>query len=152
MASAHLVAVAENVKDALANGDFCQEFSPTRSYRPEYSLEELGTLRVTVIGRKETPALTSRGPVQVDYSVDVGVQKKLSNPADTTEGDSLVLLVQEILDFFRTLTERPNDASDKPVTLIEMTTGEGDATWSPEYMREHAAFSAVISLTFRGFR
>lgn len=158
MAAAHLVTIAEAVKDSLAtaaaDGQFAQEFSPVRSYRPEYSLEELSTLRVTVIGRKETPSLLSRGPVQVDYSIDVGVQKKVAKPADTTEGDSLMLLVEGILDWFRTLANRPaHPETGAPLgTLIEMTTGEGDATWSPEYMREHGAFSAVVSLTFRGFR
>ena len=156
MASAHLVTIAEAVKEALATAavarEFAQEFAPVRSYRPEYSLEELGTLRVTVIGRKESLVVSSRSKRQVDYAIDVGVQKKVAKPADVTEGDSLMLLTQQIEDYFWDLTKRPNDANDEPVTLDTATTGEGDATWSPEYMREHGAFSAVITLTFRGFR
>lgn len=104
--------IADALKDELngaPGGTFSQNFTAKRKWLPRLELAKMGdTLYVTVVPTTDDRSSTSRGgPTARDFTVDVGVQKKLTagiNP-DTEEAnpeiDALALFVEEVADFLK---------------------------------------------------
>ena len=92
--------IAEAVKGELNGGSFSQPFTAERHYLPAFELTDMKTLHVTVVPKGLETSPASRGLIQHDYQIDVAVQKKLA-AADSDEIDALMVLVEEISDFFR---------------------------------------------------
>lgn len=151
--SSALQDIAEAVKTTLntASGAsaFVTTFTAVRAYKPQYTLEELATLRVTVIGRKMRPTIESRGGwVGADYEIDVLVQKKLTDASANTEADQLSQLAEEIADYFAS-----HGVTGRDETLIAADTDlYGQADFSTAHYLVQRAFSGGVTLTFRGFR
>jgi ribonucleotide monophosphatase NagD (HAD superfamily) len=150
---ADLQDLAEKVKDTLnaaaGASAFVTPFTAARSYRPQYRMEELATLRVTVVGRKSrTELLTREGLQQVDYDIDVAVQKKLVNPDTNIEADALSELLEQIRDWFFT-----HVVTGREETLVETDTdATAQADYSVAHYRTQGVFFGVVTLTFRGAR
>jgi len=136
--------IAEAVKDALNGGTFSEAFEADRHYQPFFELKEMKALHVTVVPKGVAVVSGTRGKNQHDYEIDVAVQKKL-DAADNAEIDPLMMLVDELADFFR----------------FKRLEGYPLAAWvktenAPVYAREHLEqmrqFTSVLTLTFRVVR
>ena len=141
---ATLTEIAEAVKDELNAHDFSQEFEAVRLYQPLFELPEMKTLHVTVVPRGVEMQVSSRSLVQHDYAVDVAVQKKFDTD-EAVERDPLMVLVEEIADFFR-------------LRRLEVVPGavwaktENKPVYSQEHMEQFRQFTSVLTLTFRVLR
>lgn len=139
--SAVMVQIADALVEALNGEQFSQDFVAVRRYRPLYELKDLETLRVTVVPHALTLERASRADHQVDYQVDIGVQKRV---ADDEASDDLMALVEEIADFCITLNlETPGAVC---------TAVENDPIYAPDHLEEMRCFTSVQTVTFRKFR
>lgn len=144
--SAVLLLIADAVKDALAAAPaetFGLPFTPTRAWLPEYTIEELASLKVTVApGTVESTPL-SRAEDEATYTATVGVQKKV-DPARALDMDPLGLLVEQIADY---LNRKHLDLGGG--LAAKFRSYAIDPAVSPELLVEQRVFTSVITLTYR---
>lgn len=150
--SAVVVDIAEKIKDALAAATLSQAFTPTRSYAEwEETLDDYNTLHVDVVPVQNGPASNLEERALAEYTVEVDVavryrfgstdQSGTTGRITTTVIDGLVLLVQEIAEFF--LTDRLTDAT----TAVWQATSI-QQSWSRKHLREMRQFFGFVRLTF----
>jgi hypothetical protein len=148
--SATMTDIAEAVLTALNMSTLSQSFTATRSYVPVRQLEELSTLRVTVVASSlEMVILDRSGRGQFDYVVDIGVQKNIGcGPMTEAQVvaacDPLMLLVEEIVDLFR--------FEALGSTLATCTEARNNPIFVPSHIDEKRVFTSVVSLTFQSHR
>lgn len=137
-----IVDIAEAVKTELNGHEFSQEFTAQRLYRPIFDLVEMKDLHVTVVPKGVTVSIAGRDRAQHDVQVDVAVQKKV---ADDAESDTLMGLVEEIADFFRfrRLAQYPQ------AVWVGI---ENVPVFAPEHLEQMNQFTSVLTLTFRVIR
>jgi len=135
--------IADAVVAEMNGQAFSQAFTAERKYQPTYELPDLQTLHVTVVPKSVTTAVASRSDDQVDYAVDVGVQKKFSaGDAADTEADELMALVEEIAAF---LNRRPLAAAPGVVWVRT----QNEPIFSPEHFEQLRQFTSVLTVTYR---
>ena len=130
--------------NAAPPGTFEPTFTAQRAYLPVFDLKDMADLHVTVVPKGVVIQSASRAVSQYDYSVDIGVQKKLAVTAPS-EIDPLMALVERIADFFRQrrLSACPSAAWVKT---------EHTHLYAQEHMNELRQFTSVLTLTFRVMR
>jgi len=135
------VDIADAVVTELNAGTFGLPFTAQRRLLPEYKLQEMEELRVTVVPQAVEISLAHRSACQNDIQIDIGVQKKITADLDT-EAAQLIVLVEEIIDYLRL-----RRLTDVPQVLWIRTRNE------PIYAREHLAqqrlFTSVLTVTYR---
>lgn len=133
--------VAQAVADELGSGPFDPPLVVARSYRPQFDLPELKTLRVTVVPRSIVITGLGRSQNQTDVAVDIALQKKVS-AGDTEALDRLMGLVEQVATFFRLrrLARYPD--------AIWVKT-ENSPIYSPEHLESKGVFTSVLTITFR---
>lgn len=139
-----IIDIADAVAAEINAGTFSQPVNATREYLPHFDLEDMQTLRVTIVPKSVTTLPGSRNHNQYDYAIDVAVQKKLGS-ADNAEIDALLTLVDEIGDHFRfqRLSSFPNAMWLKT---------ENQPVYAQEHLQELRQFTSVLTLTFRVMR
>ena len=125
-------------------GTFNQAFTAERHYRPQFELAELKTLRVSVVPKSIGITSLMRNANQHDVSIDVAVQKKV-HTADAAELDGLMLLTEQIADFFRL-----RRLSALPEALWTKT--DNVPVYSPEHLETKQVFTSVLTFVFRVVR
>ena len=140
---AAIVQLADAVVADLNAATFSQPFTAQRSYLPRWKLEELATIRVTVVPKDDVGERASRAQWQEDYQLDVAIQQRLG-ANETAQMDALVLLGQELADYFKSR----NPAGDL-ATLVAVAFAP---LFDPEHLEKHKTLTTVINLTFRGWR
>ena len=137
-----IIQIADALVTRLNGGTFSQPITAVRTVFPNFELKELSTLKVTVVPRSVDTVLLTRSNDQDDYSIDIGVQKKLTVNYES-ETATLIGLVTEIKDFLK---------------LKHLTISTKVAMWistkiDPIYSREHIAgdnvFTSVVTVTYR---
>jgi len=145
-----LIQLADAVKDALTAAAITPEIAgegaiaATRSYVPEFSLPELGTAKLTVVPSALTAELASRGAHEFDYSVDIGIHRRV---ADDNETDAMVRFVEEVLD---TVRSTAIDIAGLRVGVPTLVANE--PIFSPEHLREQRTFVSVVRATYPAIR
>jgi hypothetical protein len=94
-----IIDVAEAVKDALAAGAFSQTFTPTRTSYVSWTLQDLRTLRVSVVPSPFQAQQLARGNNPRRVSIDIGIQQK-PDKVDNANVDPLIILIEEVANFF----------------------------------------------------
>ena len=137
-----LSAIAQAVADELNAQPFSQAFTACRHYRPQFSLEELATLRVSVVPRSLTLATASRAKSTWEVAVDVAIQRRLLDPSNILEIDTLVGLVEEAIAFLdgRRLAGYPQAA------FVGI---ENDPAYAVEHIDELGVFTSVVTVRYR---
>ncbi len=125
---------------------FSPAFTAVRAYRPQFDLEELKTLRVSVVPKAIEITSLGRRSNQHDVSVDVAVQQKV-DLTDSATLDALMLLVQQIADFLRL---RRIDLGDGSSAVWVKT--ENTPIYSPDQLETKQVFTSVLTFTFRVVR
>lgn len=143
MASSALIEIADAVVAELNAAAFSQPFTAQRVYVPNFSAQELTTLKVVIVPRGEEGSIANRSATQHEYTVDIGILKKVAQPTPD-QIDPLMLLAQEIGDYFRFRT-----LSGRTERWLKT---EVRTPYSPEHVEQQRQFLAVLSLTFTGLR
>ena len=139
------MALAMDIADAvvveLASGSFSQAIAPQRMVLPEFSLEEMADLRVTVVPKAVEVTGSTRSVCQHAVQIDIGIQKKLGKDLDA-EVPMLCGLVDEIAAF---LKRRPLQATSYAVWVRSAN----EPIYAPEHLAEQRVFTSVLTVTYR---
>ena len=138
---ARFVQIADDVVSVINGGTFTipDVFTAERLYIPEFKLEDVGSLKVSVIPSSRPEVVYSRDRTQVDFVVSVGIQKATDNLL--SDFDDMVEFVEEINDLFK--------LKKLPTTDASWVASETDPVYDHEYGTEMNVFTSVLSLTFR---
>lgn len=142
LAAADAVVEAINASGLLAT--FPGALPAVRAYVPQYDLQDMGVLHVTVAPKGIVESIGSRSVLQYDLSVDVAVQRK-AQAGDAVDLDPLLDLVVALADFFRLRRLGPY-----PDAVWVST--EHLALFDPEHLTNLRQFTSVLTLTFRVIR
>lgn len=140
---ANIVAIADAVTAELNGNSFSQPLTAQRLYLPVFDLPSMSELKVTVVPKGITTSSLDRSRDNFDYQIDVAVQKKTPNEIEII--DSLMLLVEEIGDHFRS-----NPLASYPGARC--TGVENTPVYAPDHLLELRQFTSVLTLTFRLWR
>lgn len=134
-----IIDVADALVTHLNAGEFSPEFTAERKYQPVYDLPELADLKVSVVPKTVTIETATRQDSYYDCTVDIGIQKKVS---DTAETDALMDLVEQLTDHlrFQRLSELPQAA------WLRI---ENDPVFAPEHLDQQRVFTTVLTITYR---
>ena len=138
---ADIITVADAVTTELNTGSFSVPVTAVRNLLPEFDLAELADLKVTVVPKSAEMTPFSREYTQYDYSIDIGLQKKLSENVET-ELPTLLALADEIVTFLR----KRILASLPHATWLRCS---NDPVYSREHLAQSRVFTSVITVTYR---
>jgi len=139
--------IADAIVAALNGGSFSESFTAVRRYRPQYDLEDVKTLRVTVVPKTLAEAAATRVTTAGDLEIDVAVQKKLAattgsdqTAADEAEIDGLMDLVQEIREFIR---------ATGAFGVAQWLKTRNAPIYSVEHLAELRQFTSLLTLSLK---
>lgn len=140
--SSPIATIADAVATALNGaGTFALPFSAVRIYRPEFNLEDMGTLHVTVIPGNVVRRQIARRLVERLYSVGVLVQRKVT--AETNEEiDPLIEVADQIAEYIG-----PGELANSGGA--EWVETEHEPIYDPDHMKEMKLFTNPVIFTFR---
>ena len=136
-----LAVIAQAVVDALNRSPqpFAEAFTAVRSYRPQFDLEDMTTLHVTVVPRTRDGSTPSRGTAQDKIVIDIAVQKRLDETtSDDIQIDALIDLTERIADFL---------ATAGPYAGARWVSDENAPVYSREHLTSLHQFTTVVSIT-----
>lgn len=138
-----IVQIADAIVADLNDHDFSLEFTAERTYMPRYKTEDLEQVQVSVVPKDDVGQRASRAQWQQDYKIDLAVQQKLGDD-EKTQMDALILLGQELSDYFKEHNPTGN--------LAVLTECSYAPLFDPEHLEKHKTLTTVLNLTFRGWR
>jgi hypothetical protein len=139
-----VIDIADAVVAELSSGAFSQSIAAQRMVLPEFGLEDLADLRVTVVPKAVEISGSTRSVSQYDVQIDIGVQKKLGKDLDA-EVAELCELVDEIADFLRR-----RSLADAPYAAWVRSVNE--PIYAADHLAEQRVFTSVLTLTYRAMR
>jgi hypothetical protein len=137
---ATVIQIADSVVAEINAAELSKKVTATRLYVPDFDLEDMKELRVSVVPREVEYLPLDRATNKFHATIDVAVQKKFSK-GDTKEIDPLVYLVEEIADYFR--LKRLN--SYVAARCIKV---ENSVLYSTEHWTQFNQFTSLLTLTF----
>lgn len=140
-----ITALADAVTEHINAGSFSQPVLAVRTHQPAFTLEELGTLRASVVPRTTTITPVSRANCIEEHVVDVGVQKKLPSEDEQDAIDALLELTEAIGDRLR----HTRLAGFNEAAWAGIAHEAGGAVVSGESLEQHRVFTSVLSVTYR---
>lgn len=140
--AAEILNLADAIVTDLNGHTFSQPFTAVRGYLPTFELPDLGDLKVTVVPKEDEGKLDTRASSLHDYSVEIGIQKKPPT-IDNGELDPLMLLTQEVADFFL-FGKQPGGAT--------LFSSDIRILYLQEHLHKLRQFTSVVTLSFRSWR
>ena len=138
---ADIITIADAITAEINAGTFSQNIAAVRLLLPEFELGELSELKVTVVPKGVEMTPFSRQYTQYDYSIDIGLQKKLTGQVDT-EMPPMLAFTDEIVTFLR----KRSLAAVPGATWIRCS---NDPVYSREHLIQSRVFTSVITVTYR---
>lgn len=132
--------VAAAITAELNATEFSQSFTAVRGYIPMYKLDEIDSLKVTVMLRTDERENIARGMTGNRVTVDVAIQKRFDSHANSAI-DPLMVLGREIQRHFERLRLPGMEEAAHTGT-------ENEPAYIPEHMMEWRQFTSVISLSY----
>ena len=145
------MSMVTDIADAVAaelngaeSGTFSETFTAERRVLPEFDLEDLADLMVSVVPKAVEITGASRSVCQYEISIDIGIQKKIGTDLDA-EVAALGTLVDEIADFLR---RRTLDA----MASVAWIAATNDPVYSPAHLAERRVFTSVLTVKYRAMK
>jgi hypothetical protein len=132
-----IVDIADSIVTSLNAASLSQTFTSVRGYIPEYDLENLATMQVTVVPSLIAISGLSRSGNQYDQGITVAIYKRIV--INNANLDALMTFVEEIAD---TLIRTRHSGA----TVIATA---NDPIYSPDDLREKQLFISLINVTLR---
>jgi hypothetical protein len=136
--------VADAVVAQLNTASLSQPVVAERLYVPNFDLQDMQDLRVTVVPRELHVRGLDRGRNSYEAEIDLAVQKKFKK-GDAAEIDPLVAFVEEIADLFRL-----KRLASFPGAIWSRT--DHQVLYSQEHWDQLRQFTSLLTLTFRVMR
>ncbi len=148
MTKARIIALADAIVTTLNGHDFSIAFKAERAYKPETKAENLKVLRAFVIPASYTGEFLNRARLTHDERVvDVGLLKHIATH-DLAEADSLMLLVDEVFDYF---VDHSNLTAEE-LDYVLIKPPENAPVFHPSMINEDRIFCSVLRLTYKAGR
>ena len=125
-------------------GTFSEAFTAERRVLPQFDLEDLAGLKVSVVPKAVEIIGATRDTSQYDIAVDIGLQKKLGADLDV-EVAALGTVGDEIADFLR-----QRELAATP--WARWVGASNDPVFSPAHLAEHRSFTSVLTVTYRAMK
>ena len=145
------MSLVTDIADAVAaelngadSGTFSEAFTAERRVLPQFDLEDLADLKVSVVPKAVEITGATRSACQYDVAVDIGIQKKLGTDLDA-EVAALGTVVDEIADF---LKRRALAATPWAIWVA----ASNDPVYAPAHLAEQRAFTSVLTVTYRAMK
>lgn len=147
-----MTAVAVQIADAvvveLNAHTFSQPFTAVRAYLPEYKLEEMGTLHVTVVPAEFSGEPSDRSRDREEHKLHVAVQQRFK-PQDgavpLVSLDGLMGLTEEIRDYLR-------DRRLNGYPQARRIKTENKPIYDPKHLAELNQFTGLLIFTYQVVR
>ena len=142
---ATFIDISDAVVQTLNSAQLSKPITAARYYRPEFGLEELSRLHVSVVPVQMQKELAGHIRTSRIVVLDICVQNAI-NPQNISDVDNLMNLLEEIDAFleFKELSAMPNAQWMKS----EMVHG-AEAGYSPEHLDTLNCFIGVLRLTYK---
>lgn len=137
---ATVLKVADAIVARLNVGGMSQDFTAERLYVPNFDLEDMKELRVTVVPRQVDHLPLDRSSNRVHCTVDIAVQRKFKKD-DAAEIDPLIGFVEELADKFR-LKRLDSYTAARCIKV------ENSVLYSVEHWEQLRQFTSLLTLTF----
>lgn len=137
------VEVADAVVHLLNAEAFSQSLTAERAWRPEYTPQDMETLKVIVIPVMIGITGNDRASDIHDYAVEIGIFKKIESD-DPQHVDPWIEFVEEVADRLR-----DKGGLDDP--KASFSTIENDPIVASEYLQKHI-FASLLTVVFRLWR
>jgi hypothetical protein len=138
---ATVLQIADAVTTQLNAAELSQEFVAERLYVPNFDLEDMKELRVSVVPRELTILAHDRTTSKYNARIDVAVQRKFDHGSNA-EIDSLIVLIEEIADLFR--LKRLDSMPQARCVQVEHP-----VIYSHEHWEQYRQFTSLLTLTFQ---
>jgi hypothetical protein len=138
---ATVLQIADSVTAQLNAAELSQEFVAERLYVPNFDLEDMKELRVSVVPRELTILAHDRTTSKYNARIDVAVQRKFDHGTNT-EIDPLIALIEEIADLFR--LKRLDSMPQARCIQVEHP-----VIYSHEHWEQYRQFTSLLTLTFQ---
>lgn len=138
-----LTSVADDVVERVKKIEGTQPVTVTRAYYPVRDRDQLSQLTITVMPRGIERTLNARGLEQVDYLLEIGIQKKLDGPDDDAQLASMALVVEQVAGLVAAY-EYLGGAASSVETTVESLMNE-------EHMTSLRVYTGVVSVRLRAW-
>jgi hypothetical protein len=138
---ATILQIADSVTAQLNTADLSHTISAERLYVPNFDLEDMKELRVSVVPRELIIVAHDRATSKYNARIDVAVQQKFEQGSNA-EIDPLVALVEQIADLFR--LKRLDSMPEARCTQVEHP-----VIYSAEHWEQLRQFTSLLTLTFQ---
>lgn len=138
---ATVLQIADSVTAQLNAASLTHDFTAERLYVPNFDLEDMQDLRVSVVPRELLILAHDRTTSKYNARIDVAVQRKF-NQGTNVEIDPLVALVEEIADLFR--LKRLDSMPEARCIQVEHP-----VIYSAEHWEQLRQFTSLLTLTFQ---
>jgi len=138
---ATILQIADSVTAQLNTAELSHTISAERLYVPNFDLEDMKELRVSVVPRDMQIVAHDRSTSKYNARIDVAVQQKFEQGSNV-EIDPLVALVEQIADLFR--LKRLDSMPEARCTQIEHP-----VIYSAEHWEQLRQFTSLLTLTFQ---
>lgn len=140
--------IAAGVKDAIDAASLASlPQSVVRSHLPEYDLDQLKDLGVTIIALDEEETLLTRAAVEGRYMCGVALHKAV-DPKSVQEVDELIEIQTAIRNLIFDPTSPTLDLTTSDATCIAATRVRYDL----KYLQEEHLYFGLINFTFKAYR
>ena len=132
--------LADQVVLTLNESDCEPAFTAVRKLFPFYELKDLSNLKVTVVPKSLSITASSRNSSELDYQVDIAIQKTVKTP-DDPEVNALMELTLAIAKSFR-----KKIYEDIGAVCFKQSI---DPLYSIEHIQPPSVFTSVVTLDFK---
>jgi hypothetical protein len=143
---ATVIQIADAVVAVLNAATLSQPLTAVRHYLPEFDLQEMETLHVSVVPAELDEEIADRTRDRAEYKVHVAVQKRVVRQEppgiDAAAVDAIMQLVEEIDDLFRHKRLSGFESASWAKT-------ENKPIYAPKHLQEHGQFTSLLAFTFR---
>lgn len=140
MSTSQSIELADAVVAALNEADISMPFVAVRAYTPQFKLEDMGVLHVTVVPVARETVMANRGFAKNDIDVDIAIQKHIELESEV---DALIGLVEEVEAVLRVA---------RAAGSFHWLSSENAPIFSREHLLEYRQFTSVLRVTYTALK
>ena len=123
-------------------GTFSHAFTAVFKLVPKHEISELSDLKVTVVPQGYDMKNSSRAATEYDFTIDIGIQKKLITADVEAECCDLYPVVDEIIDYLR-------KRSLTAVAWANQTTMSNNPVVAVDHLDDSRVFSSLVTVGYK---
>ena len=128
--------------NAAPEGTFSQMFTAVFKLVPKHEISELSNLKVTVVPQGYDMKNSSRAATEYDFTIDIGIQKKLTTADVEAECSDLYPVVDEIIDYLR-------KRSLTGIAWANQTTMSNNPVVAVDHLDDNRVFSSLVTIGYK---